>query len=120
MWVGGVLCPRSQLSQEAAEAYAVSTLEGAVMLQLHRRRQGSRARAIATPAFVFFCAPAPRASATAVAMRHATPDPREEGHRVRAPHQGRDPQRVGVTTEPFPPCNRDLASAGLGGVAGHP
>merc|ERR1719291_1009416 len=25
--------------QEAAEAYAVSTLEGAVMLQLHRRRQ---------------------------------------------------------------------------------
>ena len=61
-------------------------------------------------------APAPAAAA----MHHVTPDPREEGHRVRAPHQGRDPQRVGVTPEPFPPCNRDLASAGLGGVAGHP
>merc|ERR1711933_534805 len=30
------------------------------------------------------------------------PDPREEGHRVRAPHQGRDPQRVGATPEPSP------------------
>ena len=43
----GDACSRGQLSQEAAEAYAVSTLEGAVMLQLHRRRQGSRARAFA-------------------------------------------------------------------------
>ena len=74
MWVGGVLCPRSQLSQEAAEAYAVSTLEGAVMLQLHRRRQGSRARAIATPAFVFFLCT--RAASQRHGRCHAPCDPR--------------------------------------------
>ena len=111
----GDACSRGQLSQEAAEAYAVSTLEGAVMLQLHRRRQGSRARC-----HVLLLRPRHQPRAAAAAMHHVTPDPREEGHRVRAPHQGRDPQRVGVTPEPFPPCNRDLAHAGLGGVAGHP
>ena len=72
------------------------------------------------PCHVLLLRPRHQPRAAAAAMHHVTPDPREEGHRVRAPHQGRDPQRVGVTPEPLPPCNRDLAHAGLGGVAGHP
>ena len=98
---------------------------------LRRQHAGGRRDAPAAPpppgvtcaslcCHVLLLRPRHQPRAAAAAMHHVTPDPREEGHRVRAPHQGRDPQRVGVTPEPFPPCNRDLAHAGLGGVAGHP